>query len=120
MSDGSDLGVDPTYDNTPGGQSVFNPPPSEPETPNTPDDTCGGLIDIGGILDLGGLIGSPGSLIDVEFGQGDGHTAAILDVVLGDGPSVSLLGSDILGGGGDVLGSCGLLDGLFDNCSLLS
>lgn len=60
-------------------------------------------------------------MIDIEFGQGDGHTAAILDVVLGgdDVANISLLGSDILGSGG-ILGSCGLLDGILDDCSLLS
>lgn len=127
MSDGSDLGSDPTYFNTggsaPNGAGIFGPthdtPPSPPGDHDGSD--CGGLIDIGGILDLGGLIGGPGSLIDVELGQGDGHTAAVLDVVLGgdDTATVSLLGSEILGGG-DILGSCGLLDGLLDGCSLLS
>jgi hypothetical protein len=103
-------------------------PPSEvkgeptPPSFSTPENShCdgGGLIDVGGLVKLGGLLGSPGSLIDVEFGRGDGHHAAILDVDAGgkSAVDVSFPGSDIVG---DIPGVCGLLDALFDDCSLLS
>jgi hypothetical protein len=59
------------------------------------------------------------SLIDVEVGQGDGHTATVLDAVVGKDTSISLLGSEILGGGGDMPGLCGALDGLLDHGCLL-
>jgi hypothetical protein len=59
------------------------------------------------------------SLIDVEIGQGDGHTATVLDAVVGKDTSISLLGSEILGGGGDMPGLCGVLDGLLDHGCLL-
>ena len=126
MSDGSDLGDYPTQyqpsGGTASGRTPDSPTPPPSDTPEHND--CGGLIDVAGILDLGKLFGGPGTLIDVEFGQGDGHTAAILDVVLGDDDGLTvnanvLGGSDILGGGGEILGSCGLLDGVLDDCSLL-
>lgn len=84
-------------------------------------DALTGLVGVGGLDHLGTLVGDQGSLIDLDFGQGDGHTAALLDVVVGgeDIAKASLLGSEILGGG-DGIGACGLLDGLFDDCSLLS
>jgi hypothetical protein len=59
------------------------------------------------------------SLIDVEVGQGDGDTATVLDAVVGKDTSISLLGSEILGGGGDMPGLCGVLDGLLDHGCLL-
>jgi hypothetical protein len=59
------------------------------------------------------------SLIDVEVGQGDGHTATVLDAVVGKDTSISLLGSEILGGGGGMPGLCGVLDGLLDHGCLL-
>ena len=84
-------------------------------------DALSGLVGVGGLDHLGTLVGDKGSLIDLDFGQGDGHTAALLDVVVGgeDIANASLLGAEILGGG-DGIGACGLLDGLLDDCSLLS
>ena len=177
MSDGSDNGVDSYPTDAPVGQTSWKPTPESPHSPSSPpgDDGSDGANHCGGgILDLGSLIGGTGAPIDVEFGQGDGHTAPLLDVVLGgdDTASVSLLGSGILGGdssgacgligavgslvdadlgqgdghtaalldvvlggdggasvsllgseilgGGDSIGPCGLLDGLLDGCSLLS
>jgi hypothetical protein len=125
MSDGSDLGSDPTYStnsgpfsqHSPEGSGINQPAPHAPnDTPDQKD--CGALIDVDVKVDLGGLIGSPGSLIDVDFGQGDGHTAAILDIVVGDDSLLDatvLSGMDVFGGNG----TCNLLDGLFDDCSLL-
>ena len=90
------------------------------------DSSLGIDVDLAGedIVNLD--IGGPGSvipgLIDVDLGGSDGHPAAILDVVLGgdDALNVTVLhGSDIFGSGHDVLNSCGVLDGVFDDCSLL-
>ncbi len=115
MSDGSDNGVDyyPTGP-APAGETGWKPPSDSAYSPSSPSGEHGAdsAAHCGGILDLGGLIGGPGSVVDVEAGQGDGHTAAVLDVVLGgeDTASVSLLGQDILGAG-DILGTCGLIGG---------
>jgi hypothetical protein len=82
----------------------------------------GALIGVGRLADLAGLVGDHGSLIDVDFGQDDGHTAALLDVIAsGDADAhAAVLGSDIIASGGlDILGSSGLLDGVLDDCSLL-
>jgi hypothetical protein len=177
MSDGSDNGVDYYPTDAPAGQTSWKPTPESAPSDDGSDGVThcgGGILDLGGLIggtgspidvDFGqgdshtaplldvvlgggdtasvsllgsdilggdstggcGLIGAVGSLADVDLGQGDGHTAAVLDVVLGgdDTASVSLLGSEILGGegllgSGDIIGTCGLLDGLLDGCSLLS
>ena len=78
----------------------------------------GGLVGVRGLADLGGLVGDSGSLIDIDFDQDDGQTAAILDVVgSSDGDAqAAVLGSDITAGSGfDILGSPGLLDGILED-----
>jgi hypothetical protein len=108
------------------GDNVSAGPTHTGGTTSPPQDTsvnhdnphCGGLIDVDGIVKLGGLIGGPGSLIDIEFGQGNGHTAAILDLVVGHDEGLTI-DAEILAGL-DHVGACGLVDGLFDDCSLLS
>lgn len=133
MSDGSDNGSDNYPADTsnapkPTGESNFKTADAPHSQYSAPSDHgadgpahCGGIIDMGSILDAGGLAGGPGSLIDVELGKGDGHKAAILDLVVGgdDIAAASVLGGEIFVGV-DTVGPCGLLDGLFDDCSFLS
>lgn len=118
MSDGSDLGSDSSSSTTYGPPVQSPPSPTPSQSDHCPDGpaSSGGLIDIGGIVNLGGLIGGPGSLIDVDLGQGDTHTAAILDFVVGsdDLATASVLGGDTLSV--DAVGFSGLLD----DCSLLT
>jgi hypothetical protein len=75
------------------------------------------LIGVGEGDSVAGLIGDTGSLIDIDFDQSDGQTAAILDVVAsGDSDTqAALLGSEVVSdGSADILGSTGLLDGALD------
>lgn len=79
--------------------------------------SSGTLIGFEGLGDIGNLVSRTGTLIDVGFDQGDGQTAAILDVVVNSDADAHaiVLGSDtVADGSADILSSCGLLDGVLD------
>jgi hypothetical protein len=82
----------------------------------------GSLVGLAGLEDLGRLAGGTESLIDVDFDQDDGQTAAILDVAgSSDGNAqAAVLGSDITAGSSfDIPDSSGLIDGISEDSNLL-